>query len=62
MTPIDFVIFDGDSSPNTPAYKVAEAMTKPIKIFVAECEFIVLGYYMNQGAMVLDIESKKKSL
>lgn len=28
MKPIDFVMFDGDSSPNTPVEKIAKAMKK----------------------------------
>ena len=57
MRPIDFVVFDGDSSPNDPAYKVAEAMMKPITVRGAKGDFVILSYYMDRsGGMVLDVE------
>lgn len=60
MRPIDFVVFDGDSSPNDPAYKVAEAMMKPITVRGAKGDFVILGYYMDElGGMVLDVEPRK---
>jgi len=45
MRPIDFVVFDGDSSPNVPAYKVAEAMMLPITVRGAGGDFVILSYY-----------------
>jgi hypothetical protein len=60
MRPIDFVVFDGDSSPNDPAYKVAEAMMKPITVRGVSGEFVILSYYMDDsGNMVLDIEPRE---
>ena len=60
MRPLDFVVFDGDSSPNLPAYKVAEAMKNPIQIFTEEGEYEVLSYYYNheKNCLVLDIGKK----
>lgn len=56
MTPIDFVIFDGDSTPNLPVHQVAEAMHKPIRIYSAEKEWEVIGYYYADGQMMLDLK------
>jgi hypothetical protein len=56
MTPIEFVIFEGDSTPNQPVYQIAEAMQKPIKILSASNEWEVIGYYWDEGHMVLDIK------
>jgi hypothetical protein len=56
LTPIDFVIFDGDSTPNLPVYQVAEAMSKPIRIYSAEKEWEVIGYYYADGQMMLDLK------
>lgn len=56
MKPIDFVLFDGDSSPNDPVYKIAEAMKKPIKICYAGGDAEVLSYYFYKGRMILEIE------
>ena len=58
MKPIDFVIFDGDSSPNDPIYEVAEAMNKPIEINGMDGEYEILSYYLHDGAMNLDIRKK----
>ena len=49
MRPIDFVVFDGDSSPNVPAYKVAEAMMKPITVRGENGDFVILSYYMDKS-------------
>ena len=57
MRPIDFVIFDGDSSPNMPAHEVAEAMLKNVLICgPEEVDYEVLSYYYYKGRMVLDIQ------
>ena len=62
MRPIDFVVFDGDSSPNVPAYKVAEAMMLPITVRGAGGDFVILSYYMDKsGGMVLDVEPREAS-
>jgi hypothetical protein len=58
MTPIEFVIFDGDSTPNQPVHQISEAMSKPIRIFSAEKEWEVIGYYYADGQMTLDIREK----
>ena len=56
MKPIDFILFDGDSEPNQPVYRVAEAMQKDIRIISATSDYRVRGYYLHEGQMVLDIE------
>jgi hypothetical protein len=58
MTPIEFVIFEGDSTPNQPVYQIAEAMRKTIKIFDGNKEWEVLSYHWNEGHMTLDIQEK----
>jgi hypothetical protein len=59
MRPIDFVVFDGDSSPNQPAYKVAEAMMKPITVRGPSGDYVILSYYMDETGMVLDVEPRE---
>ena len=56
MTPIEFVIFEGDSKPNQPVYQVAEAMQKPIKIHSGDKNWVVRSYFFHEGHMVLEIE------
>ena len=59
MTPVDFVVFDGDSTPNMPACLVAEAMTTPIRVFTGPGkEAEVVGYYYSDKdkCFVLDVE------
>jgi len=58
MRPIDFVIHDGDSSPNMPAHEVAEAMMKKIVIRTEDGECEVLSYYYSDGVMNLDVKEK----
>ena len=60
MTPIDFVVFDGDGEPNLPAYEVAEAMTRPIKIVGPDGEYEILSYYLDGSNMVLEVRSKEQ--
>lgn len=60
MKPIEFVVFEGDSSPNTPVYKIHEAMTKDIEIVAPEGEYQVLSYYYHKGKMVLEIERRSE--
>jgi hypothetical protein len=57
MTPIDFVVFDGDSEPNTPAYAIAEAMRQPLRIVSASKNWEVCSYYYDEGQMVLEIKT-----
>ncbi len=59
MTPIEFVVFEGDTDPNQPVYQIAEAMHKLIKIHSSGAEWEVIGYYYgDDGHMVLDIKEK----
>jgi len=58
MKPIDFVVFDGDSSPNTPVEKIAKAMKEPMVILGEHTEYTILSYYYHDGKMYLDIEEK----
>lgn len=60
MKPIDFVSYDGGSSPNMPAYQVAEALQKDLVILGRSCQqYEVLSYYFHEGRMYLDIQEKK---
>lgn len=56
MTPLDFVHFDGDSSPNDPIYKLYEAMKKPITVVGPNGELEILSYYLDNGQMILEVE------
>ena len=58
MTPIEFVVFEGDSKPYQPVYQVAEAMQKPIRIYSGDQEWTVLSYFFHEGQMILEIEEK----
>jgi len=58
MTPIEFVVFEGDSNPSQPVYEIAEAMHKPIEIHSSSAAWEVIGYHWNEGHMVLDIKEK----
>jgi len=58
MTPIEFVIFEGDSTPNQPVYQIAEAMHKPLKIYSSDKEWEVFGYYWHEGYMTLELKEK----
>ena len=55
MTPIDFVVFDGDSAPNDPVYTLAEALRKPVVVIGPDGPMKVLSYYMHEGQMVLEL-------
>lgn len=56
MTPVDFILFGGDSSPNAPIHSVMTAMKKSLLIFGASSEYEVVGYYFNGENMVLEIQ------
>ena len=56
MTPIDFVVFSGDSEPNMPVHKVAEAMQQPVLFFVGEQQHVVCGYYYLGGQMIAELK------
>lgn len=60
MRPVDFVLYDGDSAPNTPVHLIREAVTNPLKIFSPAGEFVAVGYYYDEQSkcMVLDIKLK----
>ena len=60
MTPIEFVVFGGDSEPNQPVYQVAEAMSQPIKIIGPDGNYEVLSYYRDGLHMVLEIQRKEE--
>ena len=60
MKPIDFILFDGDSEPNQPVYRVAEAMQKDIRIISVTSDYRVRGYYCHDGQMVLEIEEDEQ--
>ena len=61
IKPIDFVVFEGDSSPNQPVYKVAQAMQKNMLVYVGidECEGVGYHYSDAAQAMVLELEIKE---
>lgn len=60
MRPIDFVLYDGDSAPNTPVHLIRDAVTKPLRIFGPTGEFVAVGYYYDEQdeCMVLDIKKR----
>jgi len=58
MKPIDFIVFDGDSEPNTAVIQVAKALKKDLLIVAEDGEYEVLSYYYHNGRMVLEIERK----
>ena len=58
MKPIEFVIHDGDSTPNMPAYKLAEAMTKEMIVHGPDGKYEILSYYFSDGVMNLDVRRK----
>ncbi len=57
MTPVEFVIYGGDSQPNTPVYRIAEAMQSDCKVVGPKGEMEILSYYFDQdsGRMVLEV-------
>ena len=59
MRPIDFVFYDGDSAPNTPAHLIFDALTKPLKISDGYAEFVVFGYYYDGEDKCMVLEIKK---
>ena len=63
MRPVDFVLYDGDSAPNTPVYLIREAVTKTLKIFGPTGEFVAVGYHYDKEGecMVLDVKLKEKN-
>jgi hypothetical protein len=55
MTPIDFVVFGGDSDPNAPVFALAEALREDLVVIGPDGPMEVLSYYMQNGRMVLEI-------
>lgn len=57
MTPIEFVIYGGDSQPNTPVYQIAEAMQRDCKVIGPKGDMEILSYYFDQdsGRMILEV-------
>jgi hypothetical protein len=57
MTPVEFVIYGGDSQPNTPVYRIAEAMQSDCKVVGPKGEMEILSYYFDQdsGRMILEV-------
>lgn len=60
MKPIDFVVYEGDSAPNTPVYEIAEAMMQDIIVHGPTGEFVVYGYYYDEEEKRMVLEIKKK--
>jgi len=62
MRPLDFILYHGDSEPNTPIYKITEAMERDIAIFTSDGEFEVVGYFYDSelGRMILELDPKSK--
>jgi hypothetical protein len=62
MRPLDFILYHGDSEPNTPINKIAEAMERGIAIFTSDNEFEVVGYFYDSesGRMILELDPKSK--
>jgi hypothetical protein len=58
MKPIDFILFDGGSSPYTPIYLIKEAMEKDIEIHTCNGKLVILSYYYDEkrGRMIIDVE------
>lgn len=56
MKPLDFVVFNGGSDPNLPAYKLEEAMYEKVQILTNLGPAEVLSYYYHNGQMHLDLE------
>jgi hypothetical protein len=61
MRPIDFVLYDGDSEPNTAVHKTAEAMQQPILFVTPVGELEVFGYYFDEdsGQMIVELVDKE---
>jgi hypothetical protein len=60
MKPIDFVVFNGDSPPNTSVYLIAEEMKKLIKIVGEDGEYEALSYYFNEKTQRMTLNIRKK--
>jgi hypothetical protein len=49
MRPVEFMLFDGDSSPNTPVRDVWEAQQKEMHISCGYKTLDVVSYYYHNG-------------
>ena len=58
MKPIEFVMYNGAPSPNTPIYQIMEAMEKDVLIVSEDEEYEIVSYYMDGERMVLEIAQK----
>lgn len=56
MRPIDFVLYDGDSEPNTAVHKIAEAMKQPILFITSVGKLEVHGYYFDAESERMIVE------
>jgi hypothetical protein len=56
MRPVEFMLFDGDSSPNTPVRDVWEAQQKEMHISCGYKTLDVVSYYYHNGRMYLELE------
>jgi hypothetical protein len=57
MTPLDFIKFSGDSTPNMPVYKWSDALEQDIRIVSQHGSLEVLSYYyhLEKKCMVLEV-------
>jgi hypothetical protein len=62
MRPLDFILYHGDSEPNTAIHKIAEAMEIDIAIFTSDGELEIVSYYYDSesGRMILELDQKRK--
>ena len=57
MKPIEFVVHDGDSAPNTPVMLIAEAMHNDVVIICNGSDTVVRSYFYDETLkrMVLEL-------
>ena len=58
MTPLDFVVFDGGSSPNTPCRDIAMALETSLKVVSRTRGPGILSYFYDEEdkCFILEIE------
>jgi hypothetical protein len=61
MKPIEFIVFNGDSSPNTPVHEIATAMEKHMRVYVRGDRVEVVSYFYDTDLkrMVLELGETK---
>ena len=61
MTPMEFINFDGDSSPDTDILDIHKAMNTDIEILAFDGDYTILSYYFDENSkkMILDIKKKE---